>query len=71
VELRWLLEELAPNYHTIVDLKKNHSSALKNIFKLYVHFLDELNLLGKQTIAKDGNKFWAVNSRKNNYKRVG
>ena len=67
VELRWLMQELVPNYHSIADFRKDHSQALKNLFKLYVHFLDELNLLGKQTIAVDGSKFRAVNSRKNNY----
>ncbi len=67
IELRWLMQELCPNYHTIADFRKEHSDALKNLFKLYVHFLDELNLLGKQTIAVDGSKFRAVNSRKNNY----
>jgi transposase len=67
MELRWLMQELAPNYHTIADFRKDHSDALKKLFKLYVHFLDELNLLGKQTIAVDGSKFRAVNSRKNNY----
>jgi len=67
VELRWLMQELAPNYHSIADFRKNHHAALKNLFKLYVQFLDELNLLGKKTIAIDGSKFRAVNSRKNNY----
>jgi transposase len=67
VELRWLMQELIPNYHTIADFRKHHAAGLKNLFKLYVQFLDELNLLGKQTIAIDGSKFRAVNSRKNNY----
>ena len=67
VELRWLMQELAPNYHTIADFRKDQSDALKNLFKLYVRFLGDLNLLGKQTLAVDGSKFRAVNSRKNNY----
>jgi transposase len=67
IELRWLMQELAPNYHTIADFRKDHAGTLKNLFKLYIHFLNELNLLGKQTIAVDGSKFRAVNSRKNNY----
>src|SRR5215204_6023915 len=67
VELRWLMQELIPNYHTIADFRKNNSAALKSLFKLYVNFLNELNLLGKQTIAIDGSKFKAVNSSKNNY----
>jgi transposase len=67
IELRWLMQELCPNYHTIADFRKQYSEALKNLFKLYVHFLGEMGLLGKQTIAVDGSKFRAVNSRKNNY----
>lgn len=67
VELRWLMRELVPNYHTIADFRKNNSVVLKNLFKLYVQFLDELNLLGKKTVAIDGSKFSAVNSSKNNY----
>jgi transposase len=66
-ELRWLMQELIPNYHTIADFRKDHSEALRNLFKLYVQLLNELNMLGKQTIAIDGSKFRAVNSRKNNY----
>lgn len=67
IELRWLMQELTPNYHTIADFRKNNSHALKSLFKLYVQFLGEMNLLGKQTIGVDGSKFRAVNSSKNNY----
>jgi len=37
------------------------------MFKLYVQFLSDAGLLGKTTIAVDGSKFKAVNSRKNYY----
>ena len=37
------------------------------MFTLYVQFLGEADLLGKTTIAVDGSKFKAVNSKKNNY----
>jgi transposase len=67
IELRWLMQQLAPNYHSIADFRKNNSEALKILFKLYVQFLDQLNLLGKKTAAIDGSKFRAVNSSKNNY----
>ena len=53
IELRWLMQELCPNYHTIADFRKQYSEALKNLFKLYVHFLGEMGLLGKQTIAAE------------------
>jgi transposase len=67
VELQWLLHQLQPNYHTIADFRKLHSTALQNMFKLYVGFLSDANLISKTTIAIDGSKFRAVNSKKNNY----
>ena len=67
IELQWLLQNLQPNYHTIADLRKVHAMALQNMFKLYVQFLSDENLLGKSTIGIDGSKFKAVNSKKNNY----
>src|SRR5437868_9457889 len=67
IELQWLLKQLQPNYHTIADFRKLHSKALQNLFLLYVHFLSDAGLLSKNTIAIDGSKFKAVNSKKNNY----
>jgi len=67
IELQWLLQNLRPNYHTIADFRKLHAVALQNMFRLYVQFLSEAGLLGKTTIAVDGSKFKAVNSKKNNY----
>jgi len=66
-ELQWLLQNLQPNYHTIADFRKAHAQPLQNMFRLYVQFLGDAGLLGKTTIAVDGSKFKAVNSRKNNY----
>jgi transposase len=67
IELQWLLQNLQPNYHTIADFRKLHAQALKNMFQLYVQFLADAELLGKTTLAADGSKFKAVNSKKNNY----
>ena len=67
IELQWLLQNLQPNYHTIADFRKLHGQALQNMFRLYVQFLGDAGLLGKTTIAVDGSKFKAVNSKKNNY----
>ena len=67
IELQWLLQQLQPNYHSIADFRKLHAPALQRMFKLYVQFLGDAGLLGKTTIAVDGSKFKAVNSRKNNY----
>jgi transposase len=67
IELQWLLQCLAPNYHTIADFRKIHAAPLQAMFKLYVQFLSQVGLLGKTAIAVDGSKFKAVNSKKNNY----
>ena len=67
VEVHWLLGKLVPNYHSIADFRKDHPLALKSLFKLYVLFLKDLNLIGGEVVAIDGTKFRASNSKKNNY----
>jgi len=67
IEVRWLLGGLTPNYHTIADFRKNNPKALKNCFKLYTRLLQDSGLIGGKTLAVDGSKFRASNSRKNNY----
>ncbi|TVQ42155.1 MAG: transposase [Saprospirales bacterium] len=67
LELRWLLGGLTPNYHTIADFRKNNPKALKNCFKLYTVFLQDIGLIAGKTLAVDGSKFRASNSKKNNF----
>lgn len=67
IEVRWLINGLTPNYHTIADFRKNNPKALKNCFKLYTLFLQDAGLIGGKTLAVDGSKFRASNSKKNNY----
>lgn len=67
LEVRWLLKELTPGYHTIADFRKDYPKALKNLFKLFVLFLHEQQLLGGELVGVDGSKFRAQNSKKNNY----
>ena len=67
IEMIWLLQHLQPNYHTIADFRKVHAKPLQAMFKIYVLFLNDTDLLGKTTIGIDGSKFKAVNSKKNNY----
>lgn len=69
VELQWLLSGQQPNYHSIADFRKQNPEALKNTFKLYVLFLKDVELIGGETVAIDGTKIRASNSRKNN--RIG
>jgi transposase len=67
IEMQWLIEAIVPNYHSISDFRKNNSVALKNLFKLYVIFLKDADLIGCETIAIDGTKNRAHNSKKANF----
>lgn len=67
IELQWLLSRIIPNYHSIADFRKDNPTALRNTFKLFVCFLKDLDLIGGKTVAIDGTKMRAHNSKKNNY----
>lgn len=67
VELWWLLHNQTPCFKTIADFRKDNPAAFKNLFVHFRDFCISLNLYGKQTIAIDGSKFRAQNSKKNNY----
>jgi transposase len=63
--LQWLLCAIIPNYHSISDFRKQNPSGLKNLFKLFVSFLKDADLIGCEIIAIDGTKE-AHNSKKAN-----
>ena len=67
IELQWLIGNLTPNYHSIADFRKVNPTALKNTFKLFVLFLKDAELVAGETVAIDGTKVRAHNSKKNNY----
>ena len=67
IELQWLTLGLRPNYHTIADFRKDNPKALKSVFKLFVSFLKDVDLISGQVIAIDVTKSRAHNSKKNNY----
>lgn len=67
VEMQWLCSRLTPNYHSIADFRKQNPQALRNTFKLFVLFLKDADLIAGKTIAIDGTKARAHNSKKNNY----
>ena len=67
IEMKWLLEDIRPNYHSISDFRKDNPVALKKLFKLYVWFLKDADLIGGEIIAIDGTKTRAHNSKKANF----
>jgi transposase len=66
-EMQWLLCGLVPNYHSISDFRKHNPSGLKKLFKLFVSFLKDADLIAGETIAIDGTKSRAHNSKKANF----
>uniref|UniRef100_UPI001E35C422 IS1182 family transposase n=1 Tax=Flavobacterium sp. ACAM 123 TaxID=1189620 RepID=UPI001E35C422 len=67
IELQWLLCGIVPNYHSISDFRKQNPAGLKNLFKLFVSFLKDADMIGGETIAIDGTKIRAHNSKKANF----
>lgn len=67
LELIWLLEKQSPDFKTIADFRKNNKKALKEIFRDFNRLCKKWDLFGKETVAIDGTKFKASNSKKNNY----
>ena len=78
LELIWLTASLAPCYHTISTFRTykkkakdqepayNHRQALHAVFKTFNQLLKQAELFGKETVAIDGTKIRAQNSKKNN-----
>lgn len=69
IEVKWLLGNLIPNYHSIADFRKYYCKQFKSVFRLYVLFLKDNRMTGKSIVAIDGSKYRAVNSKKNNYNK--
>lgn len=67
LEMQWLLEAICPNYHSIADFRKDNPKALKQLFKLFVSFLKDADLISGKIIAIDGTKSRSHNSKKANY----
>ena len=67
LEMQWLLEAICPNYHSIADFRRDNPKALKQLFKLFVSFLKDADLITGNTIAIDGTKSRAHNGKKSNF----
>jgi transposase len=67
LEMQWLIEAIRPNYHSIADFRKDNPKTLKQLFKLFVSFLKDADLISGDTIAIDGTKSRAHNGKKSNF----
>lgn len=69
IEMIWLTEQLAPDFKTIADFRKDNAAGLKGIFREFLQLCKKLNLIEYQTVAIDGTKMRAQNSSKNVFRR--
>ena len=69
LEVMWLTGRLVPDHKTIADFRKDNGPAIKKVCAQFVALCREMGLLAKASVAIDGSKFKAVNSRDNNFTR--
>ncbi len=70
VEVMWLTGRLVPDHKTIADFRKDSGPAIRKVCARFVTLCRELGLLTKASVAIDGSKFKAVNSRDKNFTRA-
>jgi len=71
VEVMWLMNGLTPDDKTISNFRKDNRKALKEVFKKFNKLCLALGLFGKETVAVDGSKIKADNSRRHHYTQEG
>ena len=70
VEVMWLTGRLAPDHKTIADFRKDNGLAIGKVCAQFVAFCREMGLLTNASVAIDGSKFKAVNTRDKNFTRA-
>src|SRR6201981_3238885 len=66
VEVMWLTGRLTPDHKTIADFRKDSGPAIKQVCVQFVELCRLMGLLGQASVAIDGSKFKAVNTRDKN-----
>src|ERR1700736_1785844 len=70
IELIWLTGQLAPDFKTIADFRKDNGKAIREVCRTFVALCRELDLLSVASVAIDGSKFKAVNARDKNFTKA-
>ena len=63
----WLTGCLAPDFKTIADFRKDNGQAIRKVCREFIVVCGRAGLLAATTVAIDGSKFKAVNSRDRNF----
>ena len=67
LELMWLTGRLAPDFKTIADFRRDNGEAIRASCHRFVVLCRELGLIAGGTVALDGSRFKAVNTRDRNF----
>jgi hypothetical protein len=67
IELMWLTGRLAPDFKTIADFRRDNGDAIRAVCRQLVLLCREVGLIAGETVAVDGSRFKAVNTRDKNY----
>src|SRR3974390_31149 len=67
LEVIWLLRRLAPDDKTIADFRRDNGPGIKKVCARFVELCRQMGLLTKASVAIDGSKFKAVNTRDKNF----
>ena len=67
IEVKWLLNGLVPSHMTINTFRNENGKQFIKVFREFNRFLYSQDLFDENTVATDGSKFRAQNSKKNNY----
>lgn len=67
VELMWLTGKLVPDFKTIADFRRDNGDGIRAVCRQFVAFCREVGLLAGDTVALDGSRFKAVNTRDKNF----
>ena len=67
IEVIWLTGQLAPDFKTIADFRKDNGKAIREVCRAFVALCRKLDLLSSASVAIDGSKFKAVNARDKNF----
>src|SRR5262245_11673115 len=70
VEVMWLTGRLIPDHKTIADFRKDNGPAIRKVCARFIALCRELCLLMSTSVAIDGSKFKAVNTRDKNFTRA-
>jgi transposase len=70
IEVMWLTGRLVPDHKTISDFRRDNGPAIRKVCAQFVALCRAIGLLTTASVAIDGSKFKAVNTRDKNFTRA-